>query len=393
MNDPTVHIQVYLREGHTPEQAAETFKLETPKRHRKYPNLVQFKYDQIASDMSLPLVQQCRGIILDEKRDWMVAARPFDKFFNAEEPRAAAIEWHKAKVLEKLDGSLCILYNYTNHKEFVSEWLVATSGRPDASGNVNDLGMTFEELFWKTFGAMGMEMPGHKDFATDLTFMFELTSPYNRIVVDNGPEPRVTLIGARNRVTGEEFWPEHVVEFFKGWVPVKSFTHHSTLGLGILRAYLEENVNPLKQEGYVVVDHEFRRVKVKHSGYVLAHQLRSSFSTKNALEAIRRGEAPEILAHFPEMKAAMKTIEDALVAFRNRLQDEWLELRLIPPGKEHQKEFALRAVKLTMGGAPHFAMRAGKVGSFTEFLAGVQIDRLVEVLGLKEVPTPTEIAA
>src|SRR5580700_2263331 len=110
--DPTVHIQVLLRAGQTPEQVAETHKLEAPKRHGRFPNLVQFKYDQIASDMSLPLVQQCRGIILDANREWAVAARPFDKFFNAEEPRAAAIDWLRAKLLEKLDGSLCILYHY-----------------------------------------------------------------------------------------------------------------------------------------------------------------------------------------------------------------------------------------------------------------------------------------
>jgi hypothetical protein len=46
-------------------------------------------------------------------------------------------------VYAKEDGSLCQLFWYDN------KWNIATSGSPDASGNVGDWGFTFEELFWK----------------------------------------------------------------------------------------------------------------------------------------------------------------------------------------------------------------------------------------------------
>src|SRR4051812_14936403 len=52
------------------------------KRHGEFPNLVMLKYDQINSPMSEPIVQECRGIILDEADNWRVVSFPFRKFFN-----------------------------------------------------------------------------------------------------------------------------------------------------------------------------------------------------------------------------------------------------------------------------------------------------------------------
>ena len=42
--------------------------------------------------MDNPIVQQARGIILDEAKDWKVVARPYDKFFNLGEGNAAPID-------------------------------------------------------------------------------------------------------------------------------------------------------------------------------------------------------------------------------------------------------------------------------------------------------------
>ena len=39
---------------------------------------------------------------------------------------------------------------------------------------------------------------------TDLTYMFELVGPYNRIVIPYD-EPAIYFLGARNKYTGEEF--------------------------------------------------------------------------------------------------------------------------------------------------------------------------------------------
>src|SRR4051812_12696961 len=74
------------------------------KRHSVHPNLVQLKYNQVFSPMHEPVVQECRGLIVDEADGWRVVSRSYDKFFNFGEPNAPAIDWSSAKVYEKLDG-------------------------------------------------------------------------------------------------------------------------------------------------------------------------------------------------------------------------------------------------------------------------------------------------
>ena len=51
-------------------------------RHKKHPQLILFKYDQINSPFSSKVVQNCRGIVLDEADDWRIVSYPYDKFFN-----------------------------------------------------------------------------------------------------------------------------------------------------------------------------------------------------------------------------------------------------------------------------------------------------------------------
>lgn len=65
---------------------------------------VLLKYSQIKSDFSQPIVQECRGIILDSNNG--IVCWPFDKFFNYGECYAAKIDWSSAKVQEKIDGCL-----------------------------------------------------------------------------------------------------------------------------------------------------------------------------------------------------------------------------------------------------------------------------------------------
>lgn len=81
-------------------------------RHKKYPNLVCLKYSHRDSPFNEKIVCQARGIILDEAANWQIVSYPYDKFFNHGEQYAAAIDWNSAKVYDKLDGSLMVLYYY-----------------------------------------------------------------------------------------------------------------------------------------------------------------------------------------------------------------------------------------------------------------------------------------
>ena len=131
---------------------------------------MQYSYRQTASDLSRPLVQQCRGLILNQ-RDWSIVAYPYAKFFNYGESRAADVDWSTATVTEKVDGSLAILYWY-------QQWHVASQTRPDGSG-VLQSGQTFAEHFWQLFHENRYRLPKEKHF----TYIFELFTSEQPIVV------------------------------------------------------------------------------------------------------------------------------------------------------------------------------------------------------------------
>jgi len=359
----TLEIQRYLLNGGTPETLQEEYGIKH-RRHGTHPNLIQFKYSQIDSPMGERIVQECRGIILDEFDKWRVVARPFDKFFNYSQGHAAPIDWDTARVQEKMDGSLIIFYNYGG------SWHVATSGMPDASGEVHGFGMSFEELFWEIWAQAGYKLPyGQEHY----TLMFELTSPYNRIIVNNR-DFRLTLLGVRNRRTGCEL-PPNIMAQQHGYNVVREFPLTSLDG--VLKTF--DTMDPVKQEGYVIVDGKHQRIKVKHPGYVALHHMKSAASPKAFLEVIRSGETDEFLTHFPEYEKEYLDVKD---------QYDHLILELITSYQmiqdiEEQKAFALVAVKSRYPGAL-FAIRGGKAQTIREYLASANVKLLMRVLGMKD---------
>lgn len=124
------------------------------------------------------IVQECRGIILNKEDNWNIVCYPYNKFFNFGESNAAKLNWDsKINAYKKLDGSLINLFYYKG-------WNFSTSGNPDASGPcLNNLGrqITFHELVKELWSQHNYEYPFKIDY--NRTFMFELCTPLNKIVV------------------------------------------------------------------------------------------------------------------------------------------------------------------------------------------------------------------
>lgn len=369
-------LQAHLR-AHGPESLTQEPWYINAKQSERSPGLWLFKYDQINSPMREPVCQQARGCILDSE-GWHYVSRPFDKFFNLGDPLAAPIDWSTARVLEKLDGSLMQLHWWNGC------WRVASSGHPDASGRVDASEWTFETLFWDTFHRLDLDPPGNAN--RHLTFLFELMSPYNRIVVRQ-PGARLVLIGARENETGVEYAPDVVARLMR-WPGVAVMPHKSaescTAAFG--------TIDPLDSEGFVVVDSAFRRVKVKHPGYVVLHSLRGEGipTPKRALWTILAGNADDITTNWPEWKPLFEDVRQRMEALGNRIE---FDHSRIDERATSQKEYAEQAIVL-----PHsaglFHMRAGKVASGIEWVTKraakwngselMSVDSLAELLGLAD---------
>jgi hypothetical protein len=333
------------------------------KRHREFSQLVMLKYNQINSPMAEPIVQQCRGIIMDESHDWAVVSYPFDKFFNYGELNAAVIDWHTATVFEKLDGSLMTLY------WFAGQWRVASSGTPDASGPAHESGITFAELFWRTWEAMGYRLPEDQNSC----YMFELMTPLNRIIVQHA-EPKLVLIGARNLADFKERDAGAVAKKY-GWKSVEAYPLRSLSECCEAAAKL----NPLTGEGYVVRDSEFRRIKVKSPQYVALSHLKETLSPRAMLDVIRKGESDEFLNYFPEIRPVYETVKAKFDQLCDELTAEYAANRQI----ESQKDFAL-AIKGSRCSGALFALRNGKAATLRDYFAAATQQAVERAVGLSD---------
>jgi len=261
-------------------------------------------YDQIEAKESDLLAQECRGLILASENNGQsylplakvvdgklryddvvpgtttILAYPMNRFFNYGQGAAANVDWTDPKlaILEKLDGTLIIVY----YDLFIGEWCVATRSVPEADIVIDGGFYTFRTLFEKAL--LDTSKLSFEEFTSNLilgtTYCFELTTPYNRIVVDY-KESRVTLIAARHvtqgmqTVVGGETWEyfgemnlEKVVTPGVPHVQAHTFTSVNDL------LYWVSNQNPLEHEGVVVCDSNFRRLKMKNASYVAFNRAR-----------------------------------------------------------------------------------------------------------------------
>ena len=359
-----LEVQRHLRAGNSPESLKGRYAVGCS-RHPKYDNLVHLKYDHINANWGDEIARECRGLILDEASDFTVVARPFNKFFNHGEPNAADIHWPSATVDEKLDGSLCVMYFYAGN------WHVATTGTPDGGGEVSGFDFTFHDLFFKTLGSM---RPHHD--RPPMTYLFELMSPYNRIVVDH-KESHVKLLGQRCNWDGE-FSKGHSYEWVDNKMPdsVRSFTLSSTDG--ILSTF--KDMDPLKQEGYVIWDENGNRIKVKHPGYVAIHHVVFGLSERRMVDIILDNEVPEVVASFPALKDHMDTIKLKIDSFCDNARTAFDNIRTI----EDQKAFALEAMK-TKFSSVLFMMRQTPDESLYRLLRRMTTKRVMQLCGIREI--------
>lgn len=263
--------------------------------------LVSLMYNPIESPMSDPIVQQCRGMVLDLEIP-RVVAWPYNKFWNLGEGRAAAIDWSSARVLSKIDGSLMILYWLDGG------WRVASSNNPTAGGPFGYRSTrTFESAFWDTFGALGYALPPRG--LSDSCFMFELCGSENRVVVKH-ERPRLVLHGARDLVFGDE-WQHRNLEGVANayrWELVESFP--ITTAEQCVKTASE--LDPIAAEGFVVVDKNHNRIKIKSPRYVILHHLKGEATPRRAVELWKTGDVEELLGHFPEFRPIIEPVHAQL---------------------------------------------------------------------------------
>ena len=189
---------------------------------------------------------KCRGIVVQD--DGVILNYPFNRFFNEREKEHADINWRTAIAQEKIDGSL--LNTFWNG----NSWEASTRG----SFYPNDFAdIDFAQEFWRLFKR-------RDNLNKDFCYMFELVSELNRNITYYDSE-RVYLIGARNLNTLQEVSQEGLDIWAKSldvWRPMR-YNANDFIECKKLFEHFKDD-----DEGLVVVDDNFNRVKLKQESYL-----------------------------------------------------------------------------------------------------------------------------
>lgn len=211
-----------------------------------------------------PVNLEARGITFDANGN--IVSRPFEKFFNINENQFTQIkdlDFIDATYWDKLDGSMItgVLVKgklfFKTKKSFYSD--VALECQKHFGNDPRYINIHHITKRWKS-GAW--------------TPIFEFTSPMNRVIIDYGMEPKLTLLAIRNNLTGE-YIDYKILKTFEDYdnIPVVQKYDVNTI-----QDILEQDIDG--REGYVIQLASGQRVKAKFPSYLTKHRTLDSFNLR-----------------------------------------------------------------------------------------------------------------
>lgn len=291
--------------------------------------LIGFKYNQLDSPKTHPIVREARGLVL-EKDSWNVVAKAFNRFFNVGEfaEEYQTFNWSSYHATSKEDGSLILLYHYAG------EWRINTSGS-FGLGQPSHCPFSWTELFWKVAEARGLK---EEALQKGNTYVMELCTPYNKVVCKYN-NAQLFLLSV---FQGELEFSESEVDSWAKQINVArprrwSLSSHSQARDLIL----EMNSGETILEGLVLRDSNNLRYKWKTDRYTALHHLHDNgnlISPSRLVAIAQAGESSEVLAYFPEITSALREVNEVLDSTYQNLETLWQSAKDSPT----RKDFALK---------------------------------------------------
>ena len=348
-------------------------------------NLMLLKYSQLDTiwNKAGKIAREARGIVLDEDT-LEVVNYGFDKFFNSGEPYADKIDAISMKSTTKIDGSILKIRLFKD-----GELLISTNGTIDAfkapvasqpNCKFDSFGGIVKNVIVNKFGSLD-QFKTHLD--SDKTYIFEMVSPWTRVVTPYH-ENDMYLIGCRSldpsKSYGEiPFWECPLAKFFK----TPEILDFSSIGKCLEYAQTLDWTS----EGFVVVDKNFHRVKVKNAAWLSVHHLCQNhiMSYRRALEIVKANEIDEVVAYFPEFKDALLKVKDDYFGLIRRLDDAWNRYLETSTDLGSRKDQAL-SIKREFGklAGAGFSFLDKKCIDGQEYVSKMPLSNLVKMLGYKD---------
>lgn len=346
---------------------------------------IMLKYSQLDSPSQNIEVHEARGLIL-EKDTWKVISMPFQRFFSHNDVLSPKLNWAQTHVMEKRDGTLIQVYfDYV-----INEWCVNTMFS-ECMEEISYKGV-FSGISYKTmfFEVMAKYDTSFDNFDKSFTYIFELTSLYNKVVVSYETTD-MHLLGARNLNT--------LLEVNYGQL----LNISSYINIPLCKTYQFNSLSEcLKSfdgmsfnfEGYVAWD-GYGRIKIKNPSYVAVHLTKKKSTdlldlTKPYifLDIVKQNEIDEFISSFPHAKPLIESLNSKYNKLLNGLHKA---SELIQPPKNistQEKKLFASSVFTTLAdnkldqslSSIFFLMNDGKADSINDYIRQFDNKKLYNLL-------------
>ena len=206
----------------------------------------------------------------------------------------------------------------------------------------------------------------------EFTYMFELVSPYNRVVIPY-QETKLYFLGFRSRTLGEEYLPDIFKQYFT--IP-KRYSLHSV-------SDVQNAANKLSwdEEGYVVCDAGFNRIKIKSPSYVMAHYVRNNntINIERLVQIVLDGEQEEFLIYASDYADELNDVENTMKAIAKKSLESMKALFGASREFENRGDYAREVVKRPMY-MKDFLFRCFDGRIFLDYAKSWSVDRWVKAI-------------
>lgn len=250
-------IQEYLRSGKTLTDLKQEYHIDTVVNEEL--GVVVFNYTHL-TPINTEIGMEARALFL-ELNTWLVVGKSIGGFLDINHKDISStinsFEWNKAKAYTKYDGCLVVLYYYKN------QWQLGTRFSTDGKCNVFSPNSGESQIHWidvfkNTLVEYGMSWDNFVSLLdVNKYYTFELCTPWNRntVIYPNSLIKLLAIVDS-NTLLEEDVNEPKLKDFEPKFEEVHSLEDVYSLIL--------KNDDPLENEGYVVVDKNYTRLKVRN---------------------------------------------------------------------------------------------------------------------------------
>lgn len=310
-----LEVQRFLKDNHTLEDL-EQFGIE----FKKHPvhDIYILDYNQINSKPGHPMSDETRSLVLDSNFD--IVSGCMKRFFNIGQfPQSdKEFNWNNFVGWEKRDGSMISVTVYKG------ELLIRTRySWADLEMGIS--GKTWEQFVRECLTNKQIDLICNSGADFTDTFVFELETPFNQVVLYH-ETPQLVLLTIIRNDNGQE-WGQRgvglVAEAMGFKRPIKyEFSCFEEVETTLAQWEKEKR----KDEGFVLIDDKGNKKKIKNKYYMHYHVLCTGISSiRQVFDIVWNPniDVDEICLYFPHLAPKLQEVQDKIDQAWTQLWNVW----------------------------------------------------------------------